>query len=265
MTPPRRTGRILLTLDPDTLRDDLIDTAVRLARAYEAELVTLFVKASDLINMASLPFETTVIGPGGRLRTIDTGSLDRRLNQLAQQAEQIVARRAGNLPWSFRVATGHVEQIISEQAGEFDLLTVCCRTTSRIRASAASLPTALLLLGDGLRHNRPVVAVFDGDTDNLATAQRIAQAFELPLKIVVGASDEAEKTRLRSDLRGWLSENGVSAELLEAAPEALAHKVHDLRPGLVIISRGSPLGAPLHDALDTGAGRAPLLELPSGK
>ena len=262
MTRKRRTGRVLLTLDPETLRGDLIETAVGLARAYDAELVTMFVKTADIVNMAALPFETTVITRTGRTRTINTMDLDRQLDRQAQQAEALVARTAGKVRWSFRVATGHLEQVVAEHAEDFDLLTICGSTAGRVRPSSAPGNAALLLLGDGLRRKRPVVAVYEGDAAVLATALRISNEFNTPLIVALVADDRANRTRLRRNVRAWLSRRRLTATMIEPEPDQTLDTLRQIRPGLITVGQKSRFCAPLHDTLDRGRDQTPMLEVP---
>ncbi len=262
MTRKRRTGRVLLTLDPETLRSDLVETAVGLARAYDAELVTMFVKTADVVNMAALPFETTVITKTGRTRTISTTDLDRQLDRQAQQAEALVARTAGKVRWSFRVATGHLEQVVAENAAEFDLLTICGSTARRVRPVRTPGHAALLLLGDGLRRQRPVAAVYEGDASVLATAQRISNEFDAPLVVAIVAEDRTNRSRLRRNVRAWFNRRRLTATLIEPEPDQTLDMLRQLRPGLVTVGRASRFCAPLHDALDRGTEQTPMLEVP---
>ncbi|MFN3233476.1 MAG: hypothetical protein ACE363_15145 [Alphaproteobacteria bacterium] len=262
MSRKRRTGRVLLTLDPETLRGELVETAVGLARAYDAELVIMFVKTADMINMAALPFETTVVTRTGHARTIRTADLDRQLDRQAREAEALVARAAGTVRWSFRVATGHVEQVVAEHATEFDLLTVCGSTARRVRRHPAPGHAALMLLGDGLRRHRPVVAVYEGDATVLATAHRISKEFGTPLIVALIADDRANRTRLRRNARAWLSRRQLNATMIEPEPDKTVETLQQLKPGLIAVGRTSRFCAPLHDALDQGMDQAPMLEVP---
>jgi hypothetical protein len=260
VTARRRTAiaRVVLTLEPESLRGEAIDTAVRLARAYGAELAAVFVKTADLINMASMPFGATVIGAGGTRRRIDRAELEYRLDRLARDAEALLARSAGGVRWTFRTAIGHTEQVAAGAAGSGDLLAVCSRTARHVAETAAA--GALLLLGDGVRRDRPVVALFEGDTAVLAAAAEAARAFGKELVVVLPGGGET--ARRRRSARGWLERRGLAARLAVAAGAGggeLAAELAALAPGLLVLARAQPAGHAVRHALEAGRSSIPLL------
>ena len=255
----RVVSRILLTLEPESLGGESIDTAIRLARAYEAELVALFVKTSDMINMVSMPFGGTVIGRGGVTRTIDRTMLDHRLEHLARQAEALLARRAAGVRWSFRTATGHTEQVAAHEALQGDLVAICSRTARHVSQAIGALACSVLLLGDGVSRDRPVVALFEGDTGVLGVARDMAAAFGRELAVVAPDGLGARERRRATD---WLARHGLAARVLQASRSdgpALAAELAALRPGLLVMGRGAAVAGQVQQAHETARWPVPLL------
>ncbi len=255
----RTVARVVLTIEPESLDGEAIDTAVRLARAYRAELVTLFVKTSDMLNMAAMPFGATVISRSGVSRSIDPIMLDHRLERLARQAEALLARSAAGLRWSFRTATGHTEQVAAREASQGDLLAICSRTARQVNDTVGALACSLLLLGDGVAGGRPVVALFEGDTGVLAGAREMAEAFDRDLAIVLPATAGSKERRAA---QGWLSRHGVGARLVKspsADPAALARELAQLSPGLLVMDRHGPAARAVQQVHEADRRALPLL------
>lgn len=259
-TPRRRAvARVVLTIEPESLGGQAIDTAVRLARAYGAELVALFVKTSDMMNMVSLPFGATVTSRGGVTRVIDRTMLDHRLDRLARQAEQLLARAAPDVRWSFRIATGHTEQVAASEALQGDLLAICSRTARGVSDTIGAIACSLLLLGDGLGASRPVIVLYEGDTGVLGVARDMAEAFGRELAVVLPHGMDGRARRRAHD---WLARRGLPARLLQFSdPDgaALAAEIAGLRPGLLVMERDGGASRLVQRAYETGRRTMPLL------
>ncbi len=253
--------RIVLTLEPESLGGGAIDTAVRLARAYGAELSAVFVKTTGMLTMVSLPFGGTVISRSGLALRIDRRALDHRLDRLARQAQAALARAAGDrVRWSFRTATGYTEQVAALEALPGDLFAICSRTARQVCEAMDAHACSLLLLGDGVARDRPVIALFEGDTALLAAAHEMAEALGKELLVVLPAGPAVP--RWRRSARGWLDRRGLAARVLQsglADGAALAGELARLAPGLVVMGRQAPAGAAVRRVYE-GAGRGvPLL------
>lgn len=257
-------SRVVLTIEAESLGGEAIDTAVRLARAYEAELVALFVKTSDMMNMVSLPFGAVVTSRAGVTRVIDRTMLDHRLDRLAHQAEAALARAASGVRWSFRTTTGHTEQVAASEALQGDLLAICSRTARHVSDAVGAMPCSLLLLGDGLDsrgrgRDRPVIALFEGDTGVLGAAREVAAAFGKELAVVLPHGMDARARRRATD---WLSRRGLPTRLLQFSdPDgaALAAELARLGPGLLVMGRDAAASRQVQQAFETAHRPLPLL------
>ncbi len=260
----RVVSRIVLTIEPESAGGEAIDTAVRLARAYEAELVALFVKTSDMMNMVSLPFGAVLTSRGGVTRVIDRTMLEQRLDRLAHQAEAALARAASGVRWSFRTATGHTEQVAASEALQGDLLAICSRTARNVSEAVGAMACSLLLLGDGLDsqgrgRDRPVIALFEGDTVVLGAAREVAAAFGKELAVVLPHGMDARARRRATD---WLSRRGLPTRLLQFSdPDgaALAAELVELGPGLLVMGRDAAASRQVQQTFETARRALPLL------
>ncbi|MEN3975173.1 hypothetical protein [Emcibacter sp. SYSU 3D8] len=255
----RAVSRVVLTIEAESMGGEAIDTAVRLARAYEADLVTLFVKTSDMMNMVSLPFGATLTSRAGVTRQIDRTMLEHRLDRLAHQAEALLARAASGVRWSFRTTTGHTEQVAAREALQGDLLAISSRTATRVSDTIGALACSLLLLGDGMGQDRPVIALYEGDTSVLGVAREMARAFAKDLAVVLPHGMDARARRRAQD---WLGRRGLPTRLLqfsEPDPAALAAELADLQPGLLVMGRTAAASRQLQQIFETGNRPGPLL------
>jgi hypothetical protein len=263
---PRRSGRkrrqvarVVLTIEPESLGGAAIETAVQLARAYHAELLAVFIKTSDMINMASMPFGARVISRSGVTRAIDRSMLDHRLDHLAHQAEALLARAAHGVRWSFRTTTGHTEQVVAGEALHGDLVAICSRTARQVSETVGAMACSLLLLGDGVSHDQPVVVLFEGDTGVLGLAQEMADTFGADLGIVLPPGAGA---RARRSVLGWLARRGLTARLMQSSAEdgtVLAGELTNLGPGLLVMERDGPVSRGVQQAYEAVRRSVPLL------
>jgi hypothetical protein len=192
-------------------------------------------------------------------RIIDRGMLDHRLDRLARQAEQLLARSATGVRWSFRITTGHTEQVAAREALQGDLLAICSRTARGVSDTIGAMACSLLLLGDGMGRGRPVIALFEGDVSVLGVARDMAQAFGKELMVVLPHGMDARTRRRAHD---WLARRGLPTRLLQfSQPDgaALASEIAGLRPGLLVMDRDGAASRGVQHAFESGRRSVPLL------
>jgi len=107
---------VLVLLDTSPASEAALDSAVRLARHQQLELIALFVEDQDLIASAGHVFTREISLLSGQARPFDREIL---LARLARQRQQIEARLAAldrqeRLRWRFDVVTGPVLESIRQ-------------------------------------------------------------------------------------------------------------------------------------------------------
>ncbi len=86
----RRTIRsVLVAIDDASSGHDIMEAAVSLAADLQAELQGLYIEDVNLLRMAELPFVYEVTTASGAIRPIDAQSLQKAMQQ---KAEQLAAR-----------------------------------------------------------------------------------------------------------------------------------------------------------------------------
>mgnify|MGYP006291522595 CR=1 FL=1 len=109
---------VLVLLDTSPASEAALESAARLARHHQLELIALFVEDQDLIASAGHVFTREISLLSGQARPFDREIL---LARLARQRTQIEARlasldRQGHLRWRLEVVTGPVIENIRQAA-----------------------------------------------------------------------------------------------------------------------------------------------------
>ena len=189
--------RIVVTLEPDSVDTRLVQNAARLARAYDAELVGLFVKVQELLDLAELPFSRTVVSTTGTIQQLDRGHMDSALDQLARKARRQLSEQAERhqVQWSFQTQTGHCEEVVAGIATANDLVALAPGP-----AGSLQHPPAITVTHAALARAQSVTVMYEGDASLLAVAHRFADSLSAPLTIMIAAADATERARLQRNV-----------------------------------------------------------------
>jgi hypothetical protein len=146
-TPQPPTSRVLLGLERSEPAQELLSTAIALARGLHAELAGLFVEDVALLRMAALPFTREVGRSSGVARPIEVADLERTLHRQGEQVRRGLARIAVELalPWSFRVARGSLLDEVLGAAVTTDLIVLGARRWSAGSAVGARVAPAAIV------------------------------------------------------------------------------------------------------------------------
>ncbi|MDX1580958.1 MAG: hypothetical protein R3360_04965 [Alphaproteobacteria bacterium] len=264
MAPARtsiRITRVICTLEGDRPEPELMEMASLLATTLEAELSGVFIKAQDLVNLASLPGSQAVISRTGARRELRPGEMEDSLNRLAARARRRLGEMAARrqLAFSFETLTGRTEDIFTGRASRGELIAL-----SRLPGTTAPPATEdgapLLIVPRGLAPNRPISLIYEGATAALGTAARLASALERELIVVIPSGENS--ATLQRTAKGWLTRRKVAAHVRQAQPanEDMIAALFEDQPGLIVADRGTVYEGGLLQA--AGAGRTALLLLP---
>jgi nucleotide-binding universal stress UspA family protein len=115
--------RIIVTVDAQSHLPPTIELAVALAASRQSALHGLFVEDVDLMCVAQLPFTQEVPLFSGQPRSLDNRQLQRSLDKLAIQFQQLLMRRAEHysLPCSYSTVRGrkHALELGESAQAEF--------------------------------------------------------------------------------------------------------------------------------------------------
>jgi len=247
-------GRVVLHLTQSTPSPVAIDAAVRVARAFQSEIESLFVEDATLLEIAALPFACEISFSGRHRRELSpelvsrqmraaTAALARRLSELARRAEiplhvtvvrdepvtALAEACASHGPWNVVALAEPVSGLSPEILAEM--------------FTRVSGTTGLIVVGPKAKRSEGrIVAVVEdiGHFDAvLRTARRLHggdEATQLTLLLVSESEDEArlmdEQARLA--LAGDDSVEIVRARVETAEPAMAAEVIRRLAAGFIV-------------------------------
>lgn len=271
MSAPRKdpsVRRVLLPMVSAELSQRTLNLAADLAGAFEAELVGMFVKEVDLLNLAELPFSTAFDRQLGQRRTLSRPRMERALDELSEKARATIGALAQRrkLAWSFEVRTGHPMEAAVEEAREFDLLAVanslCALARTAILEREHIARGNLLLIERDLVKGQPILAVYDGSAAVLAVAAKLAGVLGGTVQILIAAEDAEVSKRLQRNARAWLARRSLKADIkpIEVRDgDDIVRAVSSAAPALVVIDSKNETSRHILDSGELQASRVPIL------
>lgn len=255
--------RILLPLDSSTLSRRTLEIAADLAGTFEAELVGMFVKEANLLNLAELPFTRIIDQRSGERRELSRDSMEQALDALSEKARAMLSdlARQKQIAWSFQVRTGEPMEAAVAESGQFDLVAVGSQLCARARAAlspkgpkhAIRAGSALFLLERDVERERPVLAFYEGSSAVLAAAMRLSATLHGPLRVIAVAESEDLAKRRQRNARAWLARRGVSASVDAGVAKGAADLLATLErsaPAAAVIERKANLSGQLLDSAE---------------
>lgn len=260
--------RVLLPLVSSELSERTLDLAADLASAFEAELVGMFVKEVDLLNLAELPFTTAFDRRFGQRRTLSRPRMEQALDELSEKARAALGALAQRrkLAWSFEVRTGHPMDAVAEAASEFDLLAfggaLCAPARTAMLGSQLVACGNQFLIERDLVKGQPILAVYDGSAAVLAVAAKLAGAFGGAVRILIAAADTDAVKRLQRNAKAWLKRRGLDVDIVSLEAEdgdEVVEAVATIAPALVVVESANEVSQRILDSGELQALRVPIL------
>ncbi len=271
MSPARKepsVRRVLLPMMSSELSERTLDLAADLASAFEAELVGIFVKEVDLLNLAELPFSTAFDRQFGQRRALSRPRMERALDDLSNKARAALGALAQRrkLAWSFEVRTGHPIEMAVEEASEFDLLafggSLCALARTALRGPEPIACASLLLIERDMGKGRPILVVYDGSTAVLAVAAKLAGVLGGALRVLIAIDDVTAAKRLRRNAKAWLTRRSLKADIVSVEAEdgtGIIETVIAAAPVLVVVDSRSELSRRVLDSRELQDSKVPIL------
>jgi len=252
--------RILLPFDAEGTDAASLESAIRLAARFRAELVGLFIEDSELLRLAELPFARETVYLSAATRSLSRSEMARALRVCADIVRARLQERAtqAQVSWSFRVVHG---ELLAEQLGESaasDLLilevgglhTRPRRGTGRMtRRCFSHAACTVWLRRASAVDERPVVALLDDAPSTqrvLAVASQFARRDGKQLLVMIPAASVKEFERRAGQAAEALAAGGLEAGYQPLAREAAADLIQVVaaaRGKLLVVGRDSPLAS----------------------
>jgi hypothetical protein len=200
-------GRVVLRLGSGNPSRIAIEAALRVARAYQSELESIFVEDQRLIDLAAHPLVHEVSFCGRERRDLSTVVLLRQFAHAARVAERRIATmaRLAEIPYRARTIRDdpvHAVNRACAEAGPWNVVVLADPLRAEDQSAVVSLmtdvagATGLVVVGRrAVRAHGPIVVVLE-DPDRLPpmlrAAERLAQDTGEPILLLpVGRTERA--------------------------------------------------------------------------
>lgn len=266
--------RILLPLDSSALSRRTLEIAADLAGTFEAELVGLFVKEANLLNLAELPFTRVIDRRSGERRELSRGGMEQALDALSEKARAMLGElaRQRSIAWSFEIRTGEPLETAVAESGQFDLVAVGSGMCASARAAlspqakgqAMRAGSSLFLLERDPQREQPVFAFYEGSSAVLAAAMRLAAALNSPLQILALDSSQERAKKRQRNARAWLTRRNAAARIDAIATDDADDLIAALAqsaPAAAVIERQADLSSQFLESEDLPSLQIPLFVL----
>ena len=250
-------GRVVLRYSVGDPSPTAIAAAVCVARAFQAEIESLFIEDTQLLELAHHPF-VREISFGGRLqREVTRRGLESgfRAGFGAARRRIEAAARAAEVPFSERVVRDepiHALVAACAQNGPWNVIALAepfgSGTSNAVRELFAQVRdvTGLVLAGPAAVRTKGAVVVVAEDLERLPgmlrLAERVALATDEEVVLILLADDDLSLEQFDGEVRLLLSEQPeikiTQAAVVHGEPAAAAEVIRRLRAGFVIARFG---------------------------
>lgn len=247
-------GRVVLHVTAAAPSPVAIEAAIRVARAFQSEIESLFVEDATLLDIAALPFTCEISLSGRARREFSPEGLARQMRASAAA----IARRLTELARLAEVPL-HVTVVRSEPVaalaqacaarGPWNVVALA-EPLGRLNGAAlarlfASVPgtTGLILVGPmAKRSDGPIVAIVEDIADFepiLRTARRLrAETDELKLRLLLVSDSDEEAQTMDAQARLAVGEDDtieiVRARVEPNEPGVAAELIRRLSAGFIV-------------------------------
>ena len=179
--------RVIVTVDAQSHLPPTIELAVALAASRQSALHGVFVEDVDLLSVAQLPFTQEVPLLGGQPRVLDNQQLQRSLDKLASQFQQLLERRAEHfsLVCSYSIVRGRKHALELGESAHADIFIVGQPGRDQLRSVR---PLRILLLANRNTQLLPALEVI------------LANNQDRPIELLLLADDDEDSRPLAAEL-----------------------------------------------------------------
>lgn len=258
-------GRVLLRVLRDPT-EGAVAAALRLARAYDAEIETLVIEDEAVFALCDHPFAREISPTGRRSRQLTAAEVARDYEGLRRRAAQLVETLAAKtvgpetereLPIttrSLRGPPGQMLQVACTENGPWNVVVLgepadlmTCRELEDLNQSIRDI-TGIVATGRGRVRSRGATVAVVEDRQQLYSmaqlARRLTEGASEPVIVLPVAEDDDEARRLDGELRLALADMPETTdqivlghvEVTHAEPSPLAARLVRLQPSFVIMA-----------------------------
>jgi hypothetical protein len=247
-------GRVVLQLRLGKTSPVALDAAIRVARAFQSEIESLFVEDEALIDIAGFPFAREISRDGRRSRELSPEIIQREMRAAAMAlARRIEAlARAAEIPLRRTVVRAEPIRALAQACqshGPWNVVAIAEPFSGRdgalLRRLFAAVPgtTGLIVVGPTAKRASGRIVGLVEDIEHfeavLRTARRLFEISNEPRFTILLASESEEEARLMDEQVRLAIGNDEAVEIVRErvqpnAPAMIAELLRRLHPGFVI-------------------------------
>jgi hypothetical protein len=250
-------GRVVLRLCCSTPNPVALEAAIRVAKAFQSEIESLFVEDLQLIELAGFPFAREISLTGRQSRAISAADIERefRLAHAPVRRRIEALARAAEVPVRQRIVRDepvHALAAACAEAGPWNVIALAepfgSTTNEFLRQLFADVAdaTGVILVGPKAQRTAGPVIIAVEEVERLPpmvrTAERLAPVTGGDIVVLLIGEDEERLHWIESQARLALGERSdlrvVLAELARGAPAVVAEALRRLDGGFVIAQFG---------------------------
>ena len=247
---PVEPRRILIALAPEAPSETIFEPVFKIALRNRTPVECVCIEDSRLLDIAALPQSRFIHAYSRELSPLDEPMVRRAMRVISVRArerfEATITRTS--ISWTFRTRQAELLSEAFSDAAPGDLIVVpllrSARNATQVRglvdAVTSRIAASLLVLNETGAPDRSVLAVFDGDREDLAAARDLANDFGCPLTVFAVGEDSETSQGFAHEVESFLEEAGqaatVRAIVLRGA-EDLSDAILDAAPGTLVLDR----------------------------
>jgi hypothetical protein len=244
-------GRVVLHIGPGHPNPVAIEAAIRVARAFEAGIESVFVEDQQLFDLACYPFAREISLTGHSSRVLSPEHVTRELKFAAQAVRRKVEQlaRAAEIPLRSRVIRDEPLRalaLVCAECGPWNVVALAdaftgnAHTLRRLLNEVADA-TGVVVVGPKARRTRGAVVVALEELEHLPamlrTAERLVGEGDEIVLLLIG-TDEEGLHWMEGEVRLAIGANDLvrirQAEIARGAASVIAEALRRLEAGFVI-------------------------------
>ena len=242
--------RILIALAPETPSETIFEPVFKIALRKQALVECICIEDTRLLDIARLPQSQFIHAYSQQSSPLDETIVRRAMRVTTVRArerfEATITRTS--ISYTFRTRQAALLSEAFSDAAPGDLIAVpllgsagnAAQVRGLVDTVTSKMAASLLVLNEAGDSDKSVLAVFDGDREDLAAARDLANDFGCPLTVFAVGEDVEGAQRLERDAETFLAETGqeavVRAIVLRDA-EDLSEAILAAAPGTLVLDR----------------------------
>ncbi|MFT5182164.1 MAG: hypothetical protein ACI8S3_002052 [Alphaproteobacteria bacterium] len=247
---PVEQRRILIALAPEAPSETIFEPVFKIALRNRTPVECFCIEDTRLLDIAGLPQSRFFHAYSHEPSLLDEAMVRRAMRVTSGRArerfEATITRTS--ISWTFRARQTSLLPEAFSDAAPGDLIVIpllrgaqnAAQVRGLVDAVTGRIAASLLVLNETGAPDRSVLAVFDGDREDLAAARDLAGDFGCPLTVFAVGEDSETAQGLTQQIELFLKETGQAATvrmILLRGAENLSEAILDAAPGTLVLDR----------------------------